>query len=86
MFQAMTIAGGFATGGGILGGSDALGGGVLIDGGAVSMTNMILTKNVAAGAAGLAGKNGTGGVGGGGRALGPAAMAAAGGCTWPAAA
>ena len=49
----------------------SVGGGVLIDGGTVSMTSVVLTNNVAAGAAGLAGANGSQGVGGAGTAGGP---------------
>ena len=65
-FENLTISGGYAVDGGILGGTAALGGGLLIDGGTVSLTNVDLTENVAAGAAGANGGPGKAGGGAGG--------------------
>jgi hypothetical protein len=58
VFQDLSIEGGSATNGGVLGGTAALGGGILVDGGTVSLTNVTLSNNQAAGAAGSNGSDG----------------------------
>jgi hypothetical protein len=63
IFQDLAIEGGDARDGGILGGGTALGGGVLIDGAAVTLRNVSVANNHAAGVIGQGGTTGTAGLG-----------------------
>jgi hypothetical protein len=64
-FKDLAIEGGKAHGAGAVGGNGALGGGVLIDGGQVTLSDVMIAYNTAAGQSGSAGAPGKPGEAGG---------------------